>query len=81
MTTEPSKVEVIELVRQHYGLSLPQAVRLMNTPLHPHELRDDFAGRAMTTLITQMSNPHPKDVAEWAYDYADAMLAARIKEK
>ena len=39
-------------------------------------LRDWFAGQALATAYTQHENS-PDQTAEWAYQVADAMLAAR----
>jgi hypothetical protein len=86
-TNSPSKTEVIEHLREHYGLSLAQVVRIMNSPTHPHELRDTFAGQALQGLL---ADPKPfveedgktlaESYAEVAYVYADAMLAERVKK-
>lgn len=48
-------------------------------------LRDYFAGQALSGLITQCDPPgvvgkSREDFADWAYEMADAMIAAR-KEK
>lgn len=42
-------------------------------------LRDYFAAKAMVAIRTGLKRGEvpPADVARWAYDYADAMLAAR----
>jgi ribonuclease I len=40
-------------------------------------LHDYFAAKAMAVLMAELENPTTQDVAEWAYRYADAMLAAR----
>ena len=42
-------------------------------------LRDQFAAAAMQGLLAYPipSNPSPDVIAEWAYEQADAMLAAR----
>lgn len=40
-------------------------------------LRDYFAGQALAEIATD-SLP-PQEVAEWAYDLADAMIAQREK--
>lgn len=43
-------------------------------------LRDYFAAGAMSAMLVQDANAHNwsnEKVAEWAYDTADAMLAAR----
>jgi len=39
-------------------------------------LRDWFAGQALATAYAQ-SEQSPDDAAKWAYQVADAMLAAR----
>ena len=41
-------------------------------------LRDFFTGQAMATLISNETLRH-EDVADWAYDQADAMLKKREK--
>jgi hypothetical protein len=46
-------------------------------------LRDHFAGLAMQGLIARTTyhiEDAPRDIAEEAYDYADAMLKAREAE-
>jgi hypothetical protein len=46
-------------------------------------LRDHFAGLAMQALIARTTyhiEDAPRDIAEEAYDYADAMLKAREAE-
>lgn len=53
--------------------------------LHPEisvgmSLRDWIAGQALASMGAWTPGPHPQDVqtkAAWAYDMADAMLAAR----
>lgn len=40
-------------------------------------LRDYFAAKAMQAHITNNLNFRPEDVAKWAYEFADAMLAER----
>lgn len=42
-------------------------------------LRDWFAGQALPGIIAQpnLEGHNPAVVAKWAYEYADAMLAAR----
>lgn len=45
------------------------------------ELRDRFAGRALTGLLAESDHrPKPIYAADWAYEYADAMLKARGDE-
>ena len=41
-------------------------------------LRDFFAGQALTGMM-QAGPENPDDLAKWAYEMADAMLAARRK--
>jgi hypothetical protein len=40
-------------------------------------LRDWLAGQALTTVYANETNSDPDKVAEWAYQIADAMIAAR----
>lgn len=42
-------------------------------------LRDYFAAKAMQGMNPHPVNEHPKDVARWAYEIADAMIAERSK--
>lgn len=45
-------------------------------------LRDWFAGQALTGLIAHPSaEGSVQSITQWAYDYADAMLAARAAAK
>lgn len=41
-------------------------------------LRDWFAGQALASRAWQFAEP-PERIADWAYAYADAMLAERAK--
>jgi len=43
-------------------------------------LRDHFAGLAMQALLARTTYHEPRDIAEDAYCYADAMLKAREAE-
>lgn len=43
-------------------------------------LRDWFAGQALSNEYTQSEND-PDKIAEWAYQIADAMLAARTSRE
>jgi hypothetical protein len=40
-------------------------------------VRDQFAMAALTAVITAGESSEPKKAAKYAYEYADAMLAAR----
>ena len=44
-------------------------------------LRDWFAGRVMTGIMTHLEGPNPAWAAAKAYQYADAMLIERQKER
>ena len=47
--------------------------------LTPDMLRDWFACSALIGICGDLEN-HPDTVAEAAYEFADAMMAARVKE-
>ena len=56
----------------------------MNEPAFPINgdqtgitLRDYFAAAALTGLMEQAGVFHDKELAKWAYEFADAMLKAR----
>lgn len=57
----------------------------MNEPAFPNgwmpesgmTLRDYFAAAALTGLVEQAGVLHDKELAKWAYEFADAMLKAR----
>lgn len=77
----PTIREVIDLVRDRYGLTMAETLKILKTPLHPLELRDQFAGQALAGVT---ANPDtgcnsPSDFAHWSYRCADAMLKERIK--
>lgn len=44
-------------------------------------LRDYFAAAALTGLMEQSGVLHDKEIAKWAYEFADAMLKARGQEE
>ena len=64
---------------QHGWSSNPEVVRQMQDK-QGMSLRDYFAGQALahpaTHANTAFQTP-PKEAAQWAYEIADAMLAAR----
>jgi len=66
------------------GAAFPLAVE--SPPYHVTDgmtLRDYFAGQALTGYMvtgTDCIMPQPKDIAEYIYKVADAMLAEREKE-
>ncbi len=54
------------------------------SPMNPVGLRDYFAAAALTGIIASYTAsdqtfqlPGDEEAAEWAYDYADAMLEQR----
>lgn len=87
---KPTLREVIDHVREHYGLSMEETIALLRTPLHPTGLRDEFAGRALQGICSgpghfdrlvaaaseNMVSPQVA-VASAAYSLADAMLTER----
>jgi hypothetical protein len=76
----PTIREALDHLSEHYGLTAAQVRELVRTPLHPRELRDEFAGRAMQTLVGQ-GWPDAGRMAEEVYKVADAMLAARLPKE
>lgn len=80
---KPTIKDVVDLIRDRYGLSMSEALELLRTPIHPRELRDEFAMRALTGIV---SNPESgcnstSDLAHYAYQCADSMLKERIKNE
>lgn len=74
----PSRKEMLDHLHIHYGLTISETMQIVNIPLHPIEMRDEFARAALTGLMAKndtVSN------AKRAYEVADAMLAARIKHE
>lgn len=83
---KPTILEALHHLSEHFGLSLTEVRELLRTPLHPHDLRDTFAGQAMQSLavaaqdesVTGLENM-AADMARACYTIADAMLEARLK--
>lgn len=71
--------EVINHVREHFGLTLGEVIGLLRVPTHPRELRDEFAMAAITGTLpgAAVDDARVKEYAQWAYKMADAMLEAR----
>ena len=44
-------------------------------------LRDYFAAAALTGLMEASGAMHDKEIAKWAYEFADAMLKARESQE
>ena len=60
----------------------------MNEPAFPINgdqtgmtLRDYFAAAALTGLVEQAGVLHDKELAKWAYEFADAMMTARESQE
>lgn len=79
MSNKPNIHDVLENACEKFGLTIAEALAIMKTPLHPHGLRDEFAGKAMQGLMAQPSAHEwiEEGIAEAAYRQADAMLKAR----
>lgn len=71
----PTPLDAAKVVADHFGVTVHEAIGVMRTPLHPKTLRDEFAAAAW-----QMQDPtYPRSArAGWAYEDADALLAARL---
>jgi hypothetical protein len=77
----PTKREVIQHIREHYGLSFQDVTSILNSPTHPAGMRDEFAARAVQGLLASPVQPQsgPDMYARDAYKIADAMLQERVK--
>lgn len=80
----PSRKEMIEHLREHYGLTINEVMQFLNLPLHPLTLRDDFAKAALQGLIAGcFAGNNAGFTVEGnvvaAYEYADEMLDRRLK--
>lgn len=76
---KPTLIEAVNHLREHYGISQADVLNLLRTPMHPRDLRDDFAKAAITGTLpgAAVGNDRTKEYAEWAYKMADAMLEVR----
>lgn len=87
---KPTVKEIRDHIREHFGLTMLELVEVLNTPLHPSGMRDEFAGQAMQALINGQTDTHRTDrldgvlgfskIAQASYAAADAMLEARTKK-
>lgn len=71
---------ILDEIRTKYSLTMHELVELLKIPVHPRELRDEFAMTALAGLITTRpacSATIMKERARSAYQYADAMLEER----
>lgn len=64
------------MTKQDYGPVFPHPTGGFNAGNGGMSLRDWFAGQAMANQYTH-DGGQPDKVARWAYQVADAMLAAR----
>lgn len=80
----PKTLDVVNLIREHYGLSMQEVLDVIHTPLHPRELRDEFAMQALNGIMAcfhEFKGAGDKaSRCRLAYAYADAMLEARAKK-
>jgi hypothetical protein len=76
--SKPTIHEVVDHVRNHFGLTLAEAIDVMKTPTHPAGLRDKFAAKAMQMLFDDWSLAKDYNLCTRAYRTADAMLDARV---
>lgn len=81
MSSKPNIHDILENACEKFGLTMGEAMAITKTPLHPRELRDEFAGQAMQGLLAQSQGTalgsRVEAAAEYAYAMADAMLKAR----
>ena len=77
MRDKPNIRDILENACKEFGLTMSEALAIMKTPLHPRELRDEFAGKAMQSVIARGDDTNRPGMAEWSYAMADAMLKAR----
>ena len=76
MSDKPNIRDILENACKEFGLTMSEALAITKTPLHPRELRDEFAGKAMQGWAAD-SGVTTELGAKWAYEMADAMLKAR----
>ena len=68
-------------MNDYEATQLTGAIEALTRHLPPYPLRDLFAAAALAGLAANSSlDMEPTQSAEWAYDQADAMLAARAQE-
>lgn len=84
----PSRKEMLEHLRIHYGLTLSETMQIVNIPLHPFEMRDEFAKAAVQGILAGWNYEaegnsvlKTEATAKRAYLIADAMLEARIERE
>jgi len=78
MSNKPNIHDILENACKKFGLTMGEALAITKTPLHPRELRDDFAGKAMQGLLAgTLKSADTSLIARDCYAMADAMLKAR----
>ena len=82
MSKLPTRVEILQVVRDHFELSMDAAIAALGDPPHPRGLRDDFAAAALPAVLDQkdVHDGRTHGNAAWiAYQIADTMLEERAK--
>lgn len=79
---KPTIHDLVKILSRETGLPSREILDILRTPLHPRELRDEFAGQAMAALIVAPQDEWPENeqrgsVSLMAYEIAGAMLKAR----
>ena len=71
--------ELLDHLRERFGLTMDDLLKILRVPTHPRELRDDIAMRATSDDIESYQR-HDKTLTreEAKYVYADRMLKARL---
>lgn len=85
---KPDIHQVLGFISAEYCMTMAEVRELLRTPTHPATMRDEFAGLALSGLLAFPEDAHApagmtvhEYLAIMAYQYADAMLAERTKEK
>lgn len=76
MHASGNRVEIPEWTDPMTGSTAP---RKKTSLFETMTLRDYFAAKAMQTLMIERDRRPMKMVVEFSYDWADAMLEARVK--
>lgn len=82
MNKEPSVAEMLEVLRNHFGIQKTRIFQIFNVPTHPHTLLDDFAGQAMQGFLSRENSQYnsSREIAELSYAQAQAMIDQRVKK-
>lgn len=80
MSTPLTRQDVLQAAYSVLDVRMNEIIAVLNTPMPPAGLRDEFAKAALTgSLAHPNSHGSPRDHATWAFQVADAMLEARLK--